>query len=281
MDNSFGGALVENSYGSCLLIEKDITTIGPRKGDGDPIAAIARNLQLVYGIGPITESRLRDEGYATIFDLVQHERWADRARLVVEALENADGRALSSCGVPDMELLTMCSPEEVVFLDIETCGLPSTAALFMVGLLLPGKEGFRLCQLFASEYDDEPAVLDEAMARLACARAIITYNGKSFDIPFIRRRLAYHGQDDRIAACIVDLCHPARRRYRNHLPNCRLSTIEDLILDHPRVDDVPGSLIPQMYAQFVRTGDWDIISPVVFHNELDLLAMASLLPLLA
>ncbi|MDD2201643.1 MAG: ribonuclease H-like domain-containing protein [Firmicutes bacterium] len=276
------GAVVTNSSGSCIGIEKEMEAepLAPIAPARAAISRIASNLQLVYGIGPVREAELKRDGYTTLFDLLVHERWGRGARPIVEALERSDRQALSSCGVPDLDLLALCAPDEVVFLDIETTGLSSTSTLFMVGMIIPSEQGLILHQLFARDYEEEPAVLEETLVRLNGVRAVVTYNGKRFDMPFIRRRLAYYGRDDDPQTSVIDLCPPARRRFSFALPNCRLSTIQTMVLDCPRDGDIPGFLIPDLYNHWVRTGDADTILPVLDHNELDLIAMVDLLPLL-
>jgi len=79
---------------------------------------------------------------------------------------------------------------------------------------------------------------------------------------------------------VVDLVWPARRMWYDTLPNCRLATVQSIVLDCPREGDIPGRLIPEVYVEYVRTGDAGLVLPIIDHNELDLLAMAGLLPFL-
>ncbi len=277
------GTPVENAYGECIVIEKAVPADLGSVWDGKSLdgSCISSNLQLVYGIGPVTEARLRAEGYDTLYDLLGHPRWAGLARPVVEALDRGDGRELARLGVRDVELLSLCGPGDVVFVDIETTGLVSTCPLFMIGMLLPESAcELRLVQAFARDYDEEAAVLEEACARLAQARAVVTYNGKSFDMPFISRRMAYYGRCDELEAMVVDLLWPTRRLWHVALPNCKLATVQSMVLDCPRDEDIPGRLIPEVYVEYVRTGDASLVLPIIDHNELDLLAMAGLLPFL-
>jgi uncharacterized protein YprB with RNaseH-like and TPR domain len=271
------GAPVENAYGECIVIEKPVPVdLGGVWDSGwSGASRISSNLQLVYGIGPVTEARLRADGYNTLYDLLVHPRWADRARSVIEALDRSDGLALARLGVRDIELLSLCGPSDIVFLDIETTGLASTCPLFMVGMLLPeSTHELRLVQAFARDYDEEAAVLEEARIRLAEARAVVTYNGKSFDMPFMSRRMAYHGRSDELEVMVVDLMWPTRRRWYDALPNCKLATVQSIILECPREGDIPGRLIPEVYVEYVRTGDAGLVLPIIDHNEFDLVAMA-------
>ena len=282
------GEVRSNSWGQCVVIEEPLEAPGrpapPLPGwIGHPgaLESIACNLKLVRGIGPVTERRLRDEGYSDVYSLQEHPRWGSGAQTVIRWIEERDWASLLSRKASDLGLLGLCDPEHTVFLDIETTGLSASAPLFMVGMLLPASSGLRLCQIFARDYDEEPAVLEEAVARLSSAHAVVTYNGRCFDVPFIHRRLAYHGRDEAFTGLVVDLLTHTRRAYRSYLPNCRLATVQTSILGTPREGDIPSELIPELYPTFVRTGDADVILPVIDHNELDLLAMADLLPRLA
>lgn len=276
------GNTCQNSSGECIVIERQVAGSGPgwlgREGAAERVAA---NLRLVKGVGPVTEAKLRAEGYNNVYDLQSHPRWGPAAAVAVEWIEARDWASLLSRRASDLGLLEMCDPEHTVFLDIETTGLTASAPLFMVGMLLPEPDGFRLCQLFARDYDEETAVLEETAARLGSAHAVVTYNGRCFDMPYISRRLAYYGRAESFGGLVVDLLAHARRAFRSQLPDCRLTTIQTMILNTPRENDIPGYMIPEVYQTFVRTGDASLVLPIIDHNELDLMAMADLLPLLS
>jgi uncharacterized protein YprB with RNaseH-like and TPR domain len=44
-----------------------------------------------------------------------------------------------------------------------------------------------------------------------------------------------------------------------------------------RTGDIPGSLIPEAYHQFVKSGNARRMADVIHHNALDLLTMAELM----
>lgn len=276
------GATRHNYWGECIAIEKQLAGSGPgwlgREGAMERVAA---NLKLVRGIGPVTQSRLHAEGYADLYSLRSHPKWGPAAGQTVDWIEARDWSSLLSRKASDLGLLGMCDPERTVFLDIETTGLTASAPLFMVGMLLPVPGGFKLCQMFARDYDEETAVLEETSSMLASAHAVVTFNGRCFDMPYISRRLAYYGRDDAFRGLVVDLLAHARRAFRSQLPDCRLATIQTTVLKTPRENDIPGYMIPEVYQTFVRTGDARLVLPIIDHNELDLIAMADLLPLLA
>lgn len=167
-------------------------------------------------------------------------------------------------------------PEDLLFMDIETCGL-SAAPVFLIGMMTYAEGGFQFEQYLARDYTEEPAILDAFAARLEGAEVLVTFNGKSFDMSYLRQRSAFHGVPlPARLAHHLDLLHESRRRWRGCVPNCRLQTLEQLLCGRRRVGDIPGSQIPDAYHAFVRTGDARAMAAIVHHNLLDLLTMGEL-----
>ena len=167
-------------------------------------------------------------------------------------------------------------PEDLLFMDTETCGLSGTA-IFLVGMMayVDGQLIFRQC--FARDYSEEPAILRAFADRYAAAPVLVTFNGKAFDMSMIRERSAFHGIDlPRREAPHLDLLHESRRRWRKDLPNCKLQTLERYLCGRRRVGDIPGAQIPDAYHRYVASGDARQVGDILHHNLLDLLTMAQL-----
>lgn len=170
-------------------------------------------------------------------------------------------------------------PQRLLFLDIETCGLTSTP-LFLIGTMHLGDDGrFRLRQFFARDYTEEPHVLRHLARLIGDFDFLVTYNGKSFDWPYITDRAVYHavplGRGGKLSH--LDLLHEARRRWKTVLPNCRLQTLEYHVSGRRRVGDIPGSLIPDAYHAYVKTGNARRMADVIHHNALDIITMVELM----
>jgi uncharacterized protein YprB with RNaseH-like and TPR domain len=165
-------------------------------------------------------------------------------------------------------------------------------------------------QLFARTYAEEKALLASLWEIAAKNRLLVTFNGKSFDWPMVHDRSTRHhlGRDGRslrratsamrrpshapserspsggdLARDSVrpellhcDLLHHARRRWKRLLPDCRLQTLERYVCRRVRHDDLPGSLVPAAYHEFVRSGRTDQIGAILRHNALDLVTLAHL-----
>ena len=241
-------------------------------------SALLRNLQVIRGVGPVTEGKLKDEGYEDIESLCSHTRWGDQAKAIAEAVEQRDARFFSGTKASDWHVLTLYSPGEMVFLDIETCGLSSTQPLFLIGMMREHEDGhMRLRQFFARSYEEEVAVLAAVRRELESAGVVVTYNGLRFDMPYIRDRMAYYGTCCPEDHFHFDLLWTARRLFREMLPNCKLVTVASYVLGYERGEDIPGYMIPEVYHDFVMNPRSAQIRPILEHNAMDIHAMALLL----
>jgi uncharacterized protein YprB with RNaseH-like and TPR domain len=169
------------------------------------------------------------------------------------------------------------TPESVLFLDIETAGLSANTYVFLCGLMYWSNGGFAVEQVFARDYTEEEGLLRHARTAIDRFGTVVTYNGASFDIPFLRTRMEVHRVPDIEPVGSVDLLHSSRRVFREELPNCKLVTVERHLRGVDRVDDIPSRFIPRAYHEFVRTKDARIMRNVVYHNRMDLFTMAVML----
>jgi hypothetical protein len=160
-------------------------------------------------------------------------------------------------------------------LDLETLGL-TAAPIFLMGLLHLGPEGWHAHQFLARDYSEEQAVLEAAVPALAEAACLLTYNGRTFDWPFLADRRRLHLLPPLRQPPHLDLLPVARRRYRGVLPSCGLDCVEREVLGLERVGDVPGREIAELYHRAVATGQPELLAPVLQHNLLDLLSLACL-----
>lgn len=166
----------------------------------------------------------------------------------------------------------------MLFIDLETTGLAGGAGTyaFLVGCAWYQDGALRVRQFFLSNFAAERVLL-EAVAEVAdSCGAVVTFNGKSFDLPLIETRYLLHRLETPFAGVPhVDMLHPARRLWRED-DACRLTVLEETLCGHRREGDVPGFEIPSRYFHFVRTGDACGLAAVMEHNRLDLVSLAML-----
>ncbi len=120
------------------------------------------------------------------------------------------------------------------------------------------------------------------MAGAGASDVLLSYNGKRFDIPLLstRNRLSRLA-DPYVDMPHVDLLYPVRRLFGTNWPDCRLKTVEERLLGLYREDDLPGSMAPVAWSQWVRHGMSGLLPRVFKHNRLDLLSLGVLPVVLA
>jgi uncharacterized protein len=181
----------------------------------------------------------------------------------------------------------------ILYLDLETTGLSGGAGTvaFLVGCALSREDGsFLIRQFVLPSFAAERALIG-AVSEWARAEAavLVTYNGRTFDVPVMETRWAFHRLrspwDD---LPHLDMLHVARRLWsKKHARDperspwdapedsgCRLVHLERALFEVERIGDVSGFEIPGRYFDFVRRGDWSVLEPVLHHNRLDLLSLA-------
>ena len=202
--------------------------------------------------------------------------WDDASRFHAEYLETLGSPFAPEAGsVQDLQALQEARPEDICYLDLETTGL-SMAPLFLVGLMYSSGDDLVVEQLFARDYTEERAVLVHTAETLKRYEVLVTFNGMRFDMPFLEERWSYAGLEPTGVPIHVDLLPVARRLLKKRTPNHKLQTLERYLCKRKRIGDVPGSEIPGVYHEYVRTHDAGGIAGVFHHNRLDLLTMLQL-----
>jgi hypothetical protein len=174
-------------------------------------------------------------------------------------------------------------PEHCVFLDTETTGLSggSGTVVFQIGLARYRSGMLRIKQFVISGFAAERAMLEQLAGEFEGKETLVSYNGKSFDLPLLATRFRLHEQANPLTGLPhLDLLHPMRRRFGKHWENCRLASVERCLLGFSRSHDLPGSQAPKAWLDYVRQGFWRPLAGVLQHNRLDLLSLAAALPAL-
>ncbi|MHB9131633.1 MAG: ribonuclease H-like domain-containing protein [Armatimonadota bacterium] len=175
------------------------------------------------------------------------------------------------CGESDV------APEDVVFVDVETTGL-GYSPLFLIGALVWEGGELVVRQYLARHYGEESSVTSLFLDLAGEKRMLVSFNGKSFDYPYIRMRAAVNAVPCKLQLPHFDLLHESRRIWRNILPNCKLQTLEQHICGRPpRYGDIPGAEIPRAYHTYVRTQNAGQLVQIIKHNLLDLATLAELI----
>jgi len=175
-------------------------------------------------------------------------------------------------------LASVPAPDRLIYLDTETTGLAggTGTCAFLIGVGMVEGTQFVVRQYFLRDYPDEKAVLHSLAEVLSGFEGLVTYNGKTFDVPLLETRYALARLKSPFTRLMhLDALHPARRLWRLRLETCRLTDLESAVLGIEREGDVPGSEIPGIYFDYLRTGDARGLQPVFFHNALDIMTLAA------
>lgn len=170
-------------------------------------------------------------------------------------------------------------PRTAVFIDTETTGLAGGTGTvpFLVGAAYIEGDAVRLDQCFMRDFDDEESMLDYLEALFARFETVVTYNGKSFDLPLLRTRFIQHRKRCRLDALLhLDLVHAARRFWKVRLRDCSLTNIERRVLNIHRTHDIPSAEIPQIWLDYVRSRDARRLDRVFYHHRMDILSLVAL-----
>ncbi len=283
LEDVIGGEEFKTKKGVCYRIEtqdkinlKVINSDQARK-------KILSDLKLIYGIGEVTERILKEEGYKTIEDITEHPRFSSEAKRFLKILNKCD-----TCQIvdwighwfPKSHPLILYSSglhnkEDFVILDIETMGL-FTRPIILFGVARISGDQVLINQYLLRNIKEEPAALMGFLSHINEVSVFITFNGRTFDIPYVRERLAYYRMKGDLEKPHFDILHFSRRAWRERVPNCRLNTLEKYLLSIARKDDVPSALVPDFYETYMRSKNVGPLIPIIEHNKQDLVTLANI-----
>ena len=223
--------------------------------------------------------------------------------LTMEVVENSDGcfaireqrydadELISGWGLgrPILGGLEMWSgirdaaPSDYVFLDLETTGLDRGAGTyaFLAGLGRFNERGFTVRQFFLADPSGERAMLLAVREEMRSSGVVVTFNGRSFDVPHLYNRFAMSRIRPPNFEPHFDALPPARRIWRRRLTSCSLQSLEQALFDIGREGDIPGWLIPEVYFNYLRHDDSTRLPNVFLHNATDIVSLAALTTILA
>jgi uncharacterized protein YprB with RNaseH-like and TPR domain len=168
---------------------------------------------------------------------------------------------------------------KLLFLDTETTGLGvgTGNVPFMIGFGYYTEHAFVVEQALIRHPGEEKAMLTYLLGHMKDKTHLVTYNGRTFDWPVLINRFILNGwRRSGPEPGHLDFLHPSRALWRNTLTSCRLGIIEEARLGIHREHDVPGSLAPTLYFQYLNDPNPLYLQGVYIHNEKDVLTLASL-----
>ena len=282
LEDTISGKVVSNEQGECYSITASCTNNFKLMPYQESRQHVISDLKVLSGIGPVGEQSLKHKGYRTVEDLKRHPRWKKQARDYMKIVDNKEVDSIQKWlwqrlpkSHPLLHYLAgFCKDQDFAIIDIETLGL-SERPIILLGIAKPTKDHICTSQFLLRDIQDEPSAVWALVSQLEPNLSLITFNGRSFDIPYIKQRLAYYGLDAPLDNPHFDVLHFTRRALRHKLPDCRLDTVEKYI-GIKRDINIPGALVPHFYETYLRTKNVGPLVPIVEHNKQDLLTLGSL-----
>lgn len=284
LEEAIPGKVVSNEHGECYCIHANHAAPFKKANCKESRRVLLSELKLLPGIGPSREQTLRQQGYKTIEALASHPKWrkpaAEYLRLVdskdVLALQARLRRSLPKSHPLAHYLAGFCRDEDLAIIDIETLGLFGRP-IILIGAANVADGKICTRQFLVRDISEEACALTEFTSTLKPDCAFVSFNGRCFDVPFLRERIAFYGlgSDEVFGNPHFDVLHFTRRAFRDKLNNCRLETVEQHLGIHRGVN-IPGALVPEFYDAYQRSGNVGPLVAIVEHNRQDLVTLAQL-----
>lgn len=175
--------------------------------------------------------------------------------------------------------------KKIACLDIETTGLSPSKSKFILGaLLIFTEKGYMLKQYFAENLSQEKQLLEIFIDEIKKIDILLTYNGKNFDIKYLKEKMREHGvyADYNFPLNLdiylfVDKFSPLRK----FLPNLKQKTLENFMgIWDKRSDRISGGESVERYFNYLESNSEDIRNEIMLHNSDDVLQLARLFPVL-
>jgi hypothetical protein len=284
VEDVFNGRTIFTPEGECFEITTPTGIRLPHPDSDQVRRRILEDLTLVRGIGPVIAGVLRRKGHRTVEDLVSHRRFRDGAKDCVSRVLNGNPdeivslieRRHSSSHPLAILASGLYGYDSYLFLDLETMGFFGRPVI-LFGFATIEDQHVVVRQFLVRDMAEELPALDLILQRLQEKPVVVSYNGKTFDIPYLISRSAFYGGTMERPRHHVDLLHASRRNAGHLLHDCRLSTIEQHLLGSSRSHDLPGSMVPEFYETYLQSGNPGPLVPIVQHNLEDVTSLAKLL----
>lgn len=277
--------LSKTSFGEVLKITKK-EKIDFNIEDNNFKSQMNHNLKLLPKIGLKIEQNLKSKGYNTIESLASNDRYGDAASKflrnleemsfceIIELLDN--NKYSQKCRENIIKSISLTDKENFKFMDIETKGL-SNVPIILIGVAEIKGNNIKASQYFLRDFTEEASIIDAYLSHLDEDSIHVTFNGKTFDVPFIKNRCRYNRIDANLDLAHLDLMYFAKNLWGEKLPNCQLQTIEKELFGIERVGDVPGQYIPGYYDAYLENDNVGPVVPIIEHNAQDIISLASFL----
>ena len=255
--------------------------------------SIIYNLKTIYYIGEYVERRLKERGVKSLYDLKHLIKYGKSANELLKLIKEKDYNALinNQC-IHDIDASFCFNLRDFLFLDIETLDLYD-GPMIIIGLGYFTNSSFEIHILYARDVSEEIAICEHLKnCVFPNFKSFVTYNGKTFDIPYMARRFIYYynnnpmiKKQDKLYDSVnniyhhIDLYHNCRRMFKGLYEKYSLTNMEEKLLDLKRENEMPSSLIGLSYRKYLQDPHRyvGLMKECIDHNYFDVYSMPLIL----
>ena len=185
--------------------------------------------------------------------------------------------------IPEIDIKGICSPEEMLFFDIETTGLrKETTQLYLIGCVFLRDGKWQMRQWLAGNTSDEEYILEDFLDLTGSFNTLVHFNGERFDIPYIKYKADYYMIDNHLDNMKSFDIYLNARVCRNLLGLDSMSQKSlEVFLGTQRRDVYDGGKLIPVYYEYEKNGSEQLEELLLLHNHDDLTGMLQILSILS
>ena len=179
---------------------------------------------------------------------------------------------------------------KISIFDIETTGLyPKHDKIILIGFvhIIPGYNDGELVQFFAETPEEEKDILLNTTHEVSESDILITYNGRSFDVPFLDTRCKKYSIHSK-NIFNLDLYQLVRNysTLKNVLGSLSQKSMEGFMqIEHLRADEISGGESVNLYNEYTANDSAsfrseELLKKILLHNRDDVVQLTRLISLL-
>ena len=169
-------------------------------------------------------------------------------------------------------------PHDILYFDIETTGLSAARSdLYLIGYGYLEDDHFNTVLLFNNDGKSEPEMLQTFQDKLSSFGTLVSYNGDTFDIPYMKTK---HDQFD--VSTTIDTIrsfdiYKITRKYKKlfNLSSMKQVDVEDLT-GFARCSFISGGKLIEAYKSYLKYPSKTLLSDMLTHNHDDIRGLISI-----
>ena len=169
-------------------------------------------------------------------------------------------------------------PHDILYFDIETTGLSAARSdLYLIGYGYLEDDHFNTVLLFNDDGKSEPEMLQTFQDKLSSFGTLVSYNGDTFDIPYMKTK---YDQFD--VATTIDTIrsfdiYKITRKYKKlfNLSSMKQVDVEDLT-GFARCSFISGGKLIEAYKSYLKYPSKTLLSDMLTHNHDDIRGLISI-----